>query len=205
MEEREQKAGTSASNRLWLIISAIMAITLIAVFMVPDGGEQAEDIPQPPEPPVAARNEAEPPVPRQDNTPAEEMPVAEEELAEGEAARRFLAASPGLDAEAIFQRAEAYRRDGRVADAWLLYFKAAREGHAQAAMVLAEQADPAFFDAAGSMLDKPDLVQAHKWYEQARRNGSEEAGERLDKLMKRLEQAAAGGDRQAQLLLAKWK
>ena len=92
-----------------------------------------------------------------------------------------------------------------MADAWLLYFKAARDGHAQAAMVLAEQADPAFFDAASSMLDTPDLVQAHKWYELARRNGSREAGERLDKLMKRLEQAAADGDRQAQVLLAKWK
>lgn len=203
MEEREQKAGTSASNRLWLIISAIMAITLIAVFMVPDGREQAEDIPLPaaPQKPVAPLDEtAQSAPPRQVETPAEKEP-----LAEGEAARRFLAASPGLDAEAIFQQAEAYRRDGRMADAWLLYFKAARDGHAQAAMVLAEQADPAFFDTASSMLDKPDLVQAHKWYEQARRNGSKEAGERLDKLMKRLEQAAAGGDRQAQLLLAKWK
>ena len=202
MEDREQKAGASPSNRLWLIISAIMAVTLIAVFMVPDGREQAEDIPLPAAPttPVSSLNEAEPDAPRQ-----AEMPAAEEALAEGEAARRFLAESPDLDAGTIFRRAEVFRRDGRVADAWLLYFKAARDGHAQAAMVLAEQADPAFFDAASSMLDTPDLVQAHKWYELARRNGSREAGERLDKLMKRLEQAAADGDRQAQVLLAKWK
>ncbi len=207
MEDREQKAGTSPSNRLWLIISAIMAVTLIAVFMVPDGQKQAEDIPLPTAPatPVAARNEAEPAVPQQDKMPAEEMPAVEETLAEGEAARRFLAASPELDPEAIFQRAQAFHEEGRLADAWLLFFKAAREGHAQAAMILAEQADPAFFDAAHSMLDSPDLVQAHKWYEQAKRNGSKEAAKRLDNLMKRLEQAAADGDRQAQLLLAKWK
>ncbi len=202
MEDREQKAGTSPSNRLWLVISAIMAVTLIAVFMVPDGQQQTGDIPLPTAPatPVAVRNEAEPAVPQQEKTPA-----VEETLAEGEAARRFLAASPGLDPEAIFQRAEDFREEGRPADAWLLYFKAARDGHARAAMILAEQADPAYFDAAHSMLDSPDLVQAHKWYEQAKRNGSKEAAKRLDNLMKRLEQAAADGDRQAQLLLAKWK
>ncbi len=203
MEDREQKAGTSASNRLWLIISAIMAVTLVAVFMVPDGREQAEDIPVPeaaPKVSVPESREARP-----DSPTGEEKPAEEAALAEGEAARRFLAASAGLDADAIFRQAEKFRRDGRLADAWLLYFKAARDGHARAAMALAEQADPAFFDAASSMLDAPDLVQAHKWYEQARRNGSKEAGERLDKLMKRLEQAAADGDRQAQLLLVKWK
>ena len=204
MEDTEKKAATSATNRLWLILSAVMAVTLIAVFMVPDGREQAEDIPLPGAP--ASRQET---VEQEPNVQPPQLPEAvpatEQALGEGQAARRFLAESPDLDAAAVFQRAEAFRKEGRQADAWLLYFKAARDGHAEAAMALAEQADPAFFDPASSMLDEPDLVQAHKWYMQAQRNGSREAAARLNKLMDSLQKAAAGGDHQAQLLLAKWK
>jgi TPR repeat protein len=203
MEDTEKKASASASNRLWLIISAVMAVTIVAVFMVPDGKEQARDIPMPPAPVSPA------PAASVDNpvsAPAPEPVSAETPTPRaGEAARKFLAESPDLDAGAIYQRAQAFRQDGRTEDAWLLYFKAAREGSAAAAMALAEQADPAYFDPRQSLFDEPDLVQAHKWYELAKRHGSEKAGERLDKLMKHLEQAAAGGDRQAQLLLAKWK
>jgi hypothetical protein len=203
MEDTEKKAATSATNRLWLILSAVMAVTLVAVFMVPDGKEPVQDIPLPgvaDSRPPAAVEKQDAPVEK-----SEPVPVTEQEPGEGQAARRFLAESPDLDAAAVFQRAQEFRREGRQADAWLLYFKAARDGHADAAMILAEQADPAFFDSAGSLLDEPDLVQAHKWYLQAQRNGSREASARLDKLMESLQKAAAGGDHQAELLLAKWK
>ncbi|WP_456445776.1 hypothetical protein [Thiolapillus sp.] len=203
MEDTEKKASTTASNRLWLILSAVMAVTLAAVFMVPDGKKPAQDIPLPTAP------DPQPAPSGQEQTLSSPAPVATpeagRELGEGEAARKFLNESPDLDAESVFQRAQAFRQEGRMADAWLLYFKAARDGNAPAAMALAEQADPAYFDPGQSLLDEPDLVQAHKWYLQARRNGSQEAEKRLDQLLEQLRKAAAGGDHQAQMLLAKWK
>ncbi|BAO43157.1 hypothetical protein [Thiolapillus brandeum] len=203
MEDTEKKASASATNRLWLILSAVMAVTIIAVFMVPDGKEQAQDIPPPPAPvsrePAAA---VEPSVSAQ---PPEPVSTAAAAMGAGEAARKLLAESPDLDAATLYQHARAFRQEGRTEDAWLLYFKAAREGSAAAAMALAEQADPAYFDARNSLLDAPDLVQAHKWYQQAKRNGSREAEKRLEQLLEQMRKAAADGDRQAQMLLAKWK
>ncbi len=204
MEDKEKNTATSAANRLWLVLSAVMAVTLIAVFMVPDGKEQAQDIPLPdvssPSPQAAGRQQEDSSLPA-----SEAGTTVQPELAEGQAARQFLAQAADLDAAAIYRRAGEFAEQGLQADAWLLYFKAARQGHAQAAMVLAEQADPEFFDPARSMLDEPDLVQAHKWYVQAQRNGSPLAPARLEKLMERLRKAAASGDHQAELLLAKWK
>lgn len=203
MEEGQDKKAISASNRLWLVISLVIAVTVVAVLMVPDAREEAEDIPSPaalPEPSPATEAET---------SPAEaETAVTESGSArDGDAARRYLAeaAVEGLTGDAIFSRAGEFVAQGQLADAWLLYFKASKDGHAGAAMALAEQADPQFFKAGETVLSQPDVVQAHKWYLQAQRSGSELAGQRLQQLLAGLEKSAQAGDEQAAVLLQKWK
>ncbi len=126
---------------------------------------------------------------------------------DGDAARNYLAdaAGEGIAPEAVFAQAQEFQSRGRFADAWLLYFSAARDGHAGAAMVLAEQADPRFFRAGATALSRPDVVQAHKWYQQAQRNGSKLASQRLQQLLADLETSAREGDEQAAVLLEQWK
>jgi TPR repeat protein len=102
--------------------------------------------------------------------------------------------------EAVKQRAE-----GQLTDAYLLYFFAARQGHAAAALELGSQADPAHYSSETSSLDGPDIVQAHKWYQQAMRSGSSEAETRLIKLHDYAALQAGRGDAEAERLLLQWK
>ena len=67
---------------------------------------------------------------------------------------------------------------GQLADAYLLYFFAAREGYAPAALALGTQSDPASRDPLNSVFEAPDMSQAHKWYQLAAENGDNEARER---------------------------
>lgn len=209
MQEGQNKSSNSTSNRLWLIISLVIAVTVVAVLMVPDKEKKAEDIPLPgaapaetPAPTVPAESRA--------GTAANEAPAETKTGSagvEGEAARAYLAkaASEGLGVDALLAQAQAFQSEGKLGDAWLLYFKAAKDGSAEAAMMLAQQADPAYFRAGSTVLSQPDVVQAHKWYEQARRNGSDVAQQRLQQLLVELEKAAGAGDEQAAVLLEKWK
>ncbi|WP_456379336.1 hypothetical protein [Thiolapillus sp.] len=197
---------SAASNRLWLIISLVAAVTLVAVLMVPEAENQVEDIPAPVASPetggVAVQEQ--PPALLEKVEPAADLASAEND---GDAARKYLAdmAGENLKPDAVFARAQEFQSQGRVADAWLLYFKAAKEGDAGAAMALAEQADPRYFNAEKTVLSQPDVVQAHKWYLQAQRSGNALAGQRLAQLLADLEKSAGEGDEQAAVLLEKWK
>ena len=70
-----------------------------------------------------------------------------------------------------------------MADAYLLYFFAAREGHAASALALGTQADPAQYNPQDSVFDAPDIIQAHKWYQAAAQNGNAQGRERLADLL----------------------
>ena len=212
MQEKHESRNTTSSNRLWLIISAIIAVTVVAVLMVPDNNPPTEDIPLP-----VALQKSMPQVDEEkksvDTKPVvAAMPQASqnkqvERIEEGVAARTFLAQSKGtgLKTDDVFEQAQQFQSEGKRADAWLLYFKAAKEGHVQAALFLAQQADPIYFKAEDSLLSKPDVVQAHKWYVLAQQNGSELATKRLKMLLAGLERSARAGDERAALLLEKWK
>ncbi len=203
MQNGQDESKPSASNRLWLVISLVIAVTVVAVLMVPDKREKAQDIPAP-----AALPES-PQEPQVVTDAGQEEAVSAESGSgqDGDAARRYLAqaAEAGLGVDEVFTRAGEFAAQGQLADAWLLYFKAAKDGHADAAMLLAEQADPKYFKADKTVLSQPDVVQAHKWYRQAQRNGSELAEQRLQQLLAGLEQSAQAGDEQAAILLEKWK
>ena len=94
---------------------------------------------------------------------------------------------------------------GNLEDAYLLYRFAARNGQAQAALILGTQADPAFHAAAAGYLPDADPAQAYKWYSVAAAAGNDKAVQQLQALRKRMQQEAAAGDEQARRLLLQWR
>lgn len=104
----------------------------------------------------------------------------------------------------LFAKADEFVQAGKKADAYLLHFFLVKQGHGPSAIILAEMADPSFYDPKKSFLDGPDFIQAHKWYVQALILGQEEAEKRLADLKLRVKAAAAGGDENARRLLVGW-
>jgi len=200
------------SHALTLAGVVVAALLGAAVFLL---------YPRPAGPPHEAVPEVEPmpeALPAPDAKPpasAAPAPVAQPEppLAAGpdraESAREIIARLRGGSGEPDYAQAFGRGRElhaaGQLADAQLLYFFAARGGHAEAALALAESYDPVRFTPQSSLMDEPDPFQAYKWYRQAAAGGDARAGERLDALRAWAEQAAANGDPQAQRLLLAWK
>jgi TPR repeat protein len=111
------------------------------------------------------------------------------------------AGRPNLDE--AFARAEAHREAGELADAQILYFFAARNGHAEAAFQLGTSYDPLHHDPSTSLLDRPDAFQAYKYYMQALDGGVAEAQSRLDALHDWAEREAYA-NAEAERLLLQW-
>lgn len=133
--------------------------------------------------------------------PAERGDAARETIAK----LREAAADGQVDYDAAFEEAEAHRREGRLADAQLLYFFAARNGHARAAFELGTMNDPLHHDPSTSLLAEPDAFQAYRWYSQALDGGVREAADRLDALKRWANEQAAGGNAEAERLLLQWE
>lgn len=104
-----------------------------------------------------------------------------------------------------FSRAEAFRSTGQLADAQLLYFFAARNGHPPSAFALGSMNDPNHHSPETSLLPEPDAFQAYRWYTAAGDAGMSDAAQRLDALREWAEQAAAAGDAEAERLLLLWE
>ncbi len=127
----------------------------------------------------------------------------------GDAARTLIATlregGAEEDLDTVFRKAgEAMKKDRR-ADAHLLYFFAARRGHAPAAFVLADLYDPLHFDKDRSLLGRPDPVQALKWYRIAADQGDTEAQARLASLVSWVDDKARAGDAEAERLRLSWR
>lgn len=108
------------------------------------------------------------------------------------------------DYAASLQQARSLRAEGKLADAQLLYFFAARGGYTPAALELAELYDPLHFDSSASLMDEPDAFQAFKWYQQAAQAGDTQAGVRLEALHDWALQQAENGNLDAEQLLLQW-
>jgi TPR repeat protein len=122
-------------------------------------------------------------------------------------AREFIAdvRKPGPESYAdAYARAREFQKQGRLADAQLLYFYAARGGHADAEFELAAMNDPNHHSSKTSLLPEPDAFQAYKWYSAALEHGSTKAQERLDALHQWATKRAAEGDSEAERLLLQW-
>jgi len=199
---------TSTDSRIHPRAKALMVliavVTLIAVWLVPDDKD---------EPPPALPEMASPP---QVEEPAVARPLPPVRQAEGTAGQRqgdraraivakLRAENSEPDAAEVFAQAEQLQTEGQLDDAYLLYRFAARQGDAQAALVLGTQADPAFYKSETSILPGPDLQQSYKWYRAAAAAGSDEAAARLQQLRERVEQSAVAGDVAAQRLMLQWQ
>lgn len=141
--------------------------------------------------------------------PLETVEPAESPAERGDAAREIIeeleSAPAGVNYSEAYSRAQGFRAEGRYADAQLLYFFAARGGHAPAAFDLATFYDPVHFSPGRSLLDEPDPFQAYRWYRAARDAGHATAAERLAELRTWAEQAAEDGDAAARRLLLQWE
>ena len=201
-------------------MGAIVVLTLIAVWLVPEDEPKHADIPVPAANPVTAAKPGPVAIPEPASDQVQEQPAAQtglppesaaaqpgDEYREGQAAREFIATTrqQGSTLDTLFNRAEELQQSGKLADAHLLYFEAARQGHAGACMVLARQADPAFYSADNSMLDQPYVSQARKWYLAAAEAGDDTAPALLENLHDYVRTQAAAGDPEASRLLLQWK
>lgn len=103
--------------------------------------------------------------------------------------------------EDAFQKAQDYQQEGSLADAHLMYFFAAREGHAEAMMKMAEMSDPTLFRAEDSLLDHADALQSFKWYQRVAEQGRSDASARIQELQQWALRASENGDPYARQLL----
>ncbi len=140
---------------------------------------------------------------------ADVAPAGVEPDRPGEEARALIATMRAPNAEedldTVFRKAGESLKLGRIADAHLLYFFAARRGHAPAAFVLAGIYDPVRFDKDRSLLGRPDPVQALKWYRVAADQGDGEAQARLRSLESWVEARARAGNAEAERLRLSWR
>ena len=82
----------------------------------------------------------------------------------------------------FLKRGDEHLAEGGIAQARLLYERAAEAGLAQGAMALAATYDPAELERLGVRGLRPDRAAALRWYEKARQLGAREAEQRLRRL-----------------------
>lgn len=147
-------------------------------------------------------------------------PISMQELVQGQI-NRPSPPSPGLQArqfigqirqqgkpfpfDQLMAQASAFANEGSLADAHLTFFFAAREGHIEAMMMMAEMSDPTLFRPENNLLDKADAVQAYKWYTLAVDDGFEPAESRLENLHRWARAEAKFGDASARQLLLNFR
>ena len=149
------------------------------------------------------------PAPVDDRPPLETVAPAKSATERGDTAREIIAelqaGEDGIDYGEAYAQASRFQADGKLADAQLLYFFAARGGFAPAAFDLAAIYDPNHFVPGSTLVEEPDPFQAYRWYQVAADGGNDDAAARLDELKSWADQAAADGDASAERLLLQWE
>jgi TPR repeat protein len=222
---------SNSSGRLRVTLEITVAIlVLVAIYYIVDPKEEVELPPlqqQEIDPIIRSQIEAARDQPAKEPAAADPAQVEKEETglkesvnrtgqamvlqpqAEGEAAREIIAAqrsgSESRPLSEIIRLATEYQQEGRVIDAYLLWFYAARQGDGEAAFALASLYDPNHFKQGNSLLTEADPTQAHKWYKVAAQQSVPQASERLSALRRALEAQAKAGDMTASRLLLNWQ
>src|SRR5690606_13316622 len=157
---------------------------------------------------LGSREPAPEPIP-EPGRPVDTVEPAESPAERGDSAREIIAELSSGESDAdyaqAYERAREFQADGRSADAMLLYFFAARGGHADAAFDLATFNDPNRHAETPSLMNEPDAFQAYRWYRQAEEAGHDTASARLTELRTWAERAAGTGDAEAERLLLQWE
>ncbi len=90
-------------------------------------------------------------------------------------------AMPGATVDLLLRRGREMVGIGDISAARLLFSRVAEAGNAEAMVALGQTYDPAALGVTGALM-QPDPAEAARWYGQAARNGSEEAGTLLARL-----------------------
>ena len=184
--------GEIDKRLLMYLAAAVTAIVLVVYLLYPE--PVTEPVPAPATGPAR---------------PLETVEPAETEAERGDTARDIIDSLSNADGEVDYAealtRAREFQAEGRLADAQLLMFFAARGGHAPAAFELATSYDPNHYSESASLMEEPDPFQAYRWYRTARDAGQAEAEERLMNLKSWAEDAAEGGNDDAERLLLQWE
>lgn len=195
---RQSDLPAREAGRPWVwVLGALVAAAVVLIVLRPGDEEPGPgEVAVSPTQPAAGRviRDAEPTA-----TPARPGDLARTLIAE------VRAEGKPYDLNALAEQARGFQQDARLADAHLLYFFAAREGHAPSALRLGSGFDPLHFVATESLMDGPDPVQALKWYRVAAEAGAPEAEARIAALRDWVQERADGGDESARRLLLAWQ
>lgn len=204
-EDRQANKGNKGGGVLrYVLIFGIVVLLGFNLLFVDFGGEDPEPqaLPEPQIQPLT------PGKPSQFNPDLGAEPIPAGSADDGSQARQLIEdvrnRGNTADPEAMFAQAGTYLAEGQLADAYLIYFYLAKQGHGPSTLVLAEMADPAYYDPRTSFYEAPDFAQAHKWYLQSMMLGMNKAEAQLRDLKLRVKAAAAGGDEKARRLLVGW-
>jgi TPR repeat protein len=194
-------------------IAIVMLLTGVAVWLVPDddaGKETKKPLPKlgsvirPLDSSGSVIRPIEQEVNENDAKVSNGGVISRFELPNATDARTLIAKMRQTDddtGQEAFEEAERQRSRGNNADAYLLYFFAAKQGHGEAAMMLGTQSDPTYYTSINSALDEPDPGQAIKWYRIAIAAGKKDAKHNLAELSRRIKQQAEAGSGEAQRLM----
>jgi len=198
MAQAEKLDGQSGKNPL-IIVSLIVVGLIIFIFISTDrGGIESEPVDLAPQAVEKVQEQDEGVVEGQisrDDIMAPPGELARDEI------RQWRAQGAPYPFDSIMAKASEFASNGSLADAHLLFFFAAREGHVDAMMMMAEMSDPTLFRADNNLLDRANAVQAYKWYKQALELGFEPARARLDNLRAWAEAESGYGNAEASHLL----
>ncbi len=219
MQDNQEPIPSKRNPLLW--IGVIMAGLIVYVLISGDRGPSREDDTSLTEVPSENVTIVE------ESTFAEDSPAVEpdnstEALPEGTGIiDRALLIPPGMRAREYIaqlreqgmpypldeasEKAATYQNDGSLADAYLLYFFAAREGHASSMLEMARINDPRFFKPDNALLDEPDAIQALKWYRLAQQSNVAEAASLLESLRAWAETESATGSEVAEQILLNFR
>jgi hypothetical protein len=184
----DQSSTQRPSRGPWPAIAIVVIVTLVAIYYVPSE-DNVESVPVP----VTSSTSLIP-------APAPLAPNSSDRIDARTLITELRTASKP-DYNKAYDAGEMLRKKGQLDQAYILYFYAAREGHANAAYRLGQFAD----NIISKTTYRPNATQAIKWYHNAKKAGVNEAADTLDALKRYYEDKARSGDTNARRLLLLWR
>jgi len=170
----------------WPAIAAVIIVTLLAVWLVPSDDKEVAPAP------LLSTPVAPAPTP---------LPASKSDRIDARMLITELRTASKPDYNKAYNAGETLRKKGQLDQAYILYFFAAREGHANSAYRLGQLAD----NIISKSSYRADATQAIKWYRKAESAGVSEATDALNALKKYYEDKARSGDSNARRLLLLWR
>nr|VFK13635.1 MAG: hypothetical protein BECKLPF1236B_GA0070989_105011 [Candidatus Kentron sp. LPFa] len=209
---RELLEPRQKGTRKWVrVVLFIMIVALVGWYFLGDMGLKGNNQPQPDKSPTAesgvSRGSRIPSAVRESEnfSPTRSLTAVTSGKQAREVIQDLRNKGEKIDLDHVFRRAEQFESKKMWVDAYLMHFFAARQGHADSAMVLGTMYDPDHTLKPIGIMVRPNWSQAHKWYLRAAEGGNQAARKRLEYLRKQMETAAAKGDVEAGRLVLQWR